>query len=293
MAHHLGVSALVIGIFIIGIGTSLPEMVVSALAAYQGNPGIALGNALGSNIANIGLILGVTALIAPVLLPQRVLQREYRLLLLVTAGTLLPMLNGQLSRLEGGLMLCGVAGVIIWLFFEAKRGGADLVRSAEPEAPAIAERKIGRLALWLVVSLMLLLLSSQGLVWSATGMARIIGVSDLVIGLSVVAIGTSLPELAAGIASMRRGHNNLIMGNIIGSCIFNLLAVIGIAAVVQPFSFPGVSLLRDYGIMVVFLLAVIGLGRGFGQRGRLARADAAILLTGYFGYQALLFFMGE
>lgn len=150
-----------------------------------------------------------------------------------------------------------------------------------PKAPAPG------LVIGLFIGLGLLLISSQALVWSASGLASLLGVSDLIIGLSIVAIGTSLPELAAGIASIRRGHDSLIMGNIIGSCIFNLLAVIGIAALVQPFAFAGVSLLRDYGIMVLFLLVIIGFGRAIG------RGAALFLLTSYIGYQALLLFMGE
>lgn len=292
-AGRLGVSSLLIGIFVIGIGTSLPEMMVSALAAYEGSPGIALGNALGSNIANIGLILGITALIAPILLPQRILEREYRLLLLVTAGVALLMVNQHFSRLDGVVLLTGMVGVLIWLFVAAKRGHAELVREAQPDNPATTEKPMRTLLLWLVGGLTVLLISSQGLVWSASGLARLIGVSELVIGLSIVAIGTSLPELAAGIASVRRGHNDLAIGNIIGSCIFNLLGVLGIAALVQPFSFSGVSLIRDYGIMVVFLVAILVLGRRFGQRGQLGRSDAAILLAGYVLYQALLFVVGE
>ncbi|MBS3785522.1 MAG: calcium/sodium antiporter [Gammaproteobacteria bacterium] len=292
-AGRLGVSSLLIGIFVIGIGTSLPEMMVSALAAYEGSPGIALGNALGSNIANIGLILGITCIIAPILLPQGIIAREYRLLLFVTAGVALLMVNQHFSRLDGAVLLIGMIGVLIWLFIEAKRGGADIVREAQPETSEAAGQPMRTLLLWLVGGLILLLVSSQGLVWSASGLARLIGVSELVIGLSIVAIGTSLPELAAGIASVRRGHNNLAIGNIIGSCIFNLLGVLGIAALIQPFSFSGVSLIRDYGIMVVFFLAVLLLGGRFGQRGQLGRADAVVLLVGYVVYQALLFLVGE
>lgn len=286
-AKQLGVSTLTIGILIIGLGTSLPEIIVSALAAYQGNPGIALGNALGSNIANIGLILGLTAMIAPVALPERMLTREYRILLLVTIGVAALAINGQFTRLDGVLMLVGLIAVLAWLFFEARRGTSEIVHAAQLDRPHHSQTAVLRLMIGLFVGLGLLLISSQGLVWSASGIARLLGVSDLIIGLSVVAIGTSLPELAAGIASIRRGHDSLIMGNIIGSCIFNLLAVIGIAALVQPFAFAGVSLLRDYGIMVLFLLVIIGFGRAIG------RGAALFLLTSYSGYQALLLFMGE
>ena len=232
-------------------------------------------------------------MIAPILLPHGIIEREYRLLLVVTGGVALLMVNQHFSRLDGAILLTGMIGVLVWLFIEAKRGGADIVREAQPETSEAARQPMRTLLLWLVGGLILLLVSSQGLVWSASGLARLIGVSELVIGLSVVAIGTSLPELAAGIASVRRGHNNLAIGNIIGSCIFNLLGVLGIAALIQPFSFSGVSLIRDYGIMVVFFLAVLVLGRRFGQRGQLGRADAAILLAGYVIYQALLFLVGE
>lgn len=286
-AKQLGVSALTIGILIIGLGTSLPEIIVSALAAYQGSPGIALGNALGSNIANIGLILGITAMIAPVALSKRMLAREYRVLLLVTVGVAALAMNAQLTRLDGILMLIGLIAVLAWLFFEAKRGTAEIVHAAQLDLTSHSQTAMLRLVIGALVGLSLLLISSQGLVWSASGIARLLGVSDLIIGLSVVAIGTSLPELAAAIASIRRGHNSLIMGNIIGSCIFNLLAVIGIAALVQPFAFAGISLLRDYGIMVLFLLVILSFGRAIGG------GAALFLLTGYISYQALLLFMGE
>lgn len=286
-AKQLGISALTVGILIIGLGTSLPEIIVSALAAYQGNPGIALGNALGSNIANIGLILGVIALIAPIALPKRMLTREYRILLIVTVGVAALAIDSRFTRLDGAIMLLGLAAVLAWLFFEAKRGGAESIQTAQMDLINRSKASAPNFVIGLFIGLGLLLISSQALVWSASGLASLLGVSDLIIGLSIVAIGTSLPELAAGIASMRRGHDSLIMGNIIGSCIFNLLAVIGIAALVQPFAFSGVSLLRDYGIMVLFLLVIIGFGRAIG------RGAALFLLTSYIGYQALLLFMGE
>ena len=290
MARRLGVSSLLIGLSVVGIGTSLPEMLVSAIAALEGTPGLALGNALGSNVANVGLILGTTALVTPMMMRSGILHREFPLLMVVVAFTALLLADAALSRLDGLLLLAGLVGVLAWMAREARRpaGGSD-VMSRELEAALPDDMPLGRAIIWVVLGLGVLLISSRALVWAAVALAGQLGVSDLVIGLTVVAVGTSLPELAAGIASVRRGQDELAVGNIVGSNIFNLLAVLGIAGVIAPFAVDGVSLARDYGIMTAFMLAIAAVGFCLGRYGRLGRVEGGILLAGFIIYQVMLF----
>ena len=293
-ATHLGVPPLLIGLTVIGIGTSLPEMLVSAIAALEGTPAIALGNAVGSNIANVGLILGLTALMTPLIMDRRVLRREFPVLMLVVLGTGVLLADTVLTRGDGFLLLGGMAGVIAWMAREARRGDAH-ARALTHEIDASLPEPMppARAAASVVIGLAVLLGSSHLLVRSATELARLLGVSELVIGLSIVAVGTSLPELAAATASMRRGDHGLVIGNIIGSNLFNLLAVLGIAAALAPFSVDGLSLARDYGIMTAFMLAMVLVGFGPGQRGRCGRGAALCLLAGYVAYQGMLYVSGH
>ncbi len=292
-ARHMGISPLLIGLTVVGIGTSLPEMLVSAIAAAEGTPGLALGNALGSNIANVGLILGSTALLIPLTMHSTLLRRELPVLMLVVAGTALVLADAKLTRLDGIILLLGMSGVIAWMAYQARparQQGDILVREIAASLPDEMPR--GQAAMWMAIGLILLLASSRALVWAAVSLATQLGVSDLVIGLTIVAIGTSLPELAASIASARRGESDLAIGNIIGSNIFNLLAVLGIAAVIAPFAVDGVSLVRDYGIMTLFMLAMVILGFALGGRGQLGRVQGMILLMGFIAYQVMLLVMG-
>ena len=292
MALRLGTSRMLIGLLVIGIGTSLPEMLVSAVAAVDGIPDLVIGNALGSNIANIGLIVGVTALIAPINLGERVPHRDFTLLLLVVAATAVLLADLRLTRLDGIMLLLAMAAVLIWMAWQARRSDdAELARTIRDVSPEVMTPR--RILLSLLVGMVLLLASSRLLVWSASELARAIGVSELVIGLSIVALGTSLPELAAAGASARRGEHGLIAGNIIGSSIFNLLAVLGIAAVIAPFALDGASLVRDYGIMALFILAFVAIGLGIGRRGLYGRSAGFILLSGYILYQTTLYLTGS
>lgn len=293
-ARHLGVSPLLIGLTVVGIGTSLPEMLVSAIAAVEGNPGLALGNALGSNVANVGLILGVTALISPLAMRSGILRREFPLLMLVVAGTGWLLIDATLTRLDGILLLVGMVAVLGWMGYQASRPASTtdvIAREVEAAIPADMPQHLA--TLWMVLGLVVLMASSRLLVWSAVALATQLGVSDLVIGLTIVAVGTSLPELAASIASVRRGEDELAIGNIIGSNLFNLLAVLGIAAAIAPFSVAGVSLARDYGIMTAFMLSIAVLGFAVGKRGHLGRVEGGVLLAGFVSYQILLFAMGR
>lgn len=294
IARELGVSSMLIGLTVVGIGTSLPEMLVSAIAALDNTPGLALGNALGSNVANVGLILGLTAVITPLAMHSRVLRREFPVLLGVVVVTGLLLIDAQLSRIEGLGLLAGMVGVLVWMGWQSSRSSSESdpiareIDAALPEAQPLMTSVTQTL-----IALVILLISSRVLVWSAVGLAEQMGVSDLVIGLTIVAIGTSLPELAAAIASARRGDDDLAIGNIIGSNLFNLLGVLGIAAVITPFAMDGVSLARDYGIMSAFMLALVIVGFVIGRRGRIGRLEGGLLLAAFVAYQGLLLTMGQ
>lgn len=303
IAKFCGMSTLLIGMVIVGFGTSAPEMVVSALSAMQGNPELALGNAYGSNIANIALILGVTAVIMPVLVKRDALKRDLPILLVVTALTIGLLLDGNVSRVDGVILLlvfAAVMGFNIWSERHSKKKatGEVVCDSAESETETSEPVSLGKSIFWLVLGLVLLVLSSRALVWGACDIARALGVSDLLIGLTIVAVGTSLPELASSIVAARKGEDDLAFGNIVGSNLFNTLAVVGIAATISPMqSFDANVLVRDLPVMAVLtvLLLLFGLPTRIskigpdGKRiGRINHIEGAVFLTAYIGYLVFL-----
>lgn len=288
-ARHFGMPARLVGMVIVGFGTSAPEMMVSALAAYQGSPGIALGNAYGSNIANIALILGITALISPIAVHSQVLRKELPILAAVTALAAWQIWNGQITRLDAWILLAVFAGVMVWMTWQGLRKTEDAL-DHEVEEELAAEPMTSRQALfWTFAGLVLLLLSSRILVWGAVEIAHGLGVSDLIIGLTIVALGTSLPELASSIVAARKGEHDLALGNIIGSNLFNTLAVVGIAGAIHPLSVGPEVFTRDIMTMSVLTLSLFVLGRGFGGRpGRISRIDGTLLVLAYVAYSAYL-----
>jgi cation:H+ antiporter len=288
-ARHFGMPARLVGMVIVGFGTSAPEMMVSALAAYQGSPGIALGNAYGSNIANIALILGITALISPIAVHSQVLRKELPILAAVTALAAWQILDGQITRLDAWILLAVFAGVMVWMTWQGLRKTEDAL-DHEVEEELAAEPMTSRQALfWTFAGLVLLLLSSRILVWGAVEIAHGLGVSDLIIGLTIVAVGTSLPELASSIVAARKGEHDLALGNIIGSNLFNTLAVVGIAGAIHPLSVGPEVFTRDIMTMSVLTLSLLILGRGFGGRpGRISRIDGTLLVLAYVAYSAYL-----
>jgi len=290
VAVHLGLPSLVIGMVIVGFGTSAPEILVSIMAALDGNPDLALGNALGSNIYNVGLIIGVSALIVPIAVHSAIIRRELPLLILfgMLAGVLL--WNGVLSQLESLLLLAGFFGLMGWTIWKALRGKNDPL-AAETEQELVSHAMtLGRAILWLVVALGLLLVSSRMLVWGAVSVASALGVSDLIIGLTIVALGTSLPELASSIAAVRKGEHDIAIGNVVGSCMFNLLAVVGIAGVIAPMETLSADImLRDWPVMMAMIVALFVMGYGFrGRQGRINRIEASVLLVGLVAYNGWL-----
>ena len=288
-AKHLGMPSLLIGVLIVGFGTSAPEMVVSAIAAYEGNPALALGNGIGSNIVNIALILGLTALIVPIRVHSKIIKKELPLLfaIVLLAGVLL--YDGALSFLDGVLLVTGFFSLIAWSVFSALRSRKDsLSDEMDAELEDIMSLKAG--IFWLVSGLVLLVLSSRILVWGAVGVAHEFGVSDLIIGLTIVALGTSLPELAASVAAVKKGEHDIAIGNVVGSNMFNIFAVIGIAAVISPMASVSPEVMqRDWLVMLGLTIALFIMAYGFKAReGRINRLEGFILLICYIAYNTYL-----
>lgn len=289
-AKHLGMPTLLIGILIVGFGTSAPEMVVSAIAAYEGNPALALGNALGSNIVNIALILGITALVTPIAVHSKIVKKELPLLLLIVLVSGYLLLDNELTLIEGIVLLVGFFSLIGWSVFSAiKTKGDSLEDEFEDELEEHAmSLKVG--ILWLLIGLVLLIASSRILVWGAVGVAHEFGVSDLIIGLTIVALGTSLPELAASVIAARKGEHDIAIGNVVGSNMFNILAVIGISTVISPMhQIPAEVLNRDWIVMILLTIALLVMSYGFkGQDGKINRTEGFILLVCYVAYNSYL-----
>ncbi|WP_273207108.1 calcium/sodium antiporter [Marinobacter subterrani] len=289
-AKHLGMPTLLIGMVIIGFGTSAPELAVSAMAAADGNPGLALGNAYGSNITNIALIVGLTAIIAPIAVHSQVIRKELPLLVVLTLIAGAQLLDGDLSRLDGWILLGVFAAVMGWSIYQGMKGRGDPL-AGETDAEIIAHPMPLKTAIiWLVIGLILLIVSSRMLVWGAVTIAQSLGVSDLVIGLTIVAVGTSLPELASALAAVKKNEHDLILGNILGSGIFNTLAVVGLAAVIQPLAVDPEVLYRDWTLMLALTVGLFLMGFGLtGWRRLVSRLDGAILMLAYLAYTSYLF----
>jgi cation:H+ antiporter len=288
-AKNVGMPSLLIGMVIVGFGTSAPEMVVSAMAALDGNPDLALGNAIGSNIVNTGLILGVTALITPIMVQSKIVRKEIPLLLVI--GFLLGyfLWDGALTRFEAVLLLVGFFALIGWTIFSAMKGKGDAFESDTEQELVAHAMPIKKAIFWLVLGLVLLIISSRVLVWGAVSIAHALGVSDLIIGLTIVALGTSLPELAASVIAVRKGEHDIAIGNVVGSNMFNLLAVIGIAGVISPM--PSLSsdvLSRDWLVMMGMTVALLITAYGFRRAGRINRFEGAGLLVAFCAYNVWL-----
>ena len=288
VARHFGMPQLLIGIVIIGFGTSAPEMIVSAISAANNNPGIALGNAYGSNITNIALILGCTALISPLAVNSQVLKLELPILLLITAISAYLIYDGEVSRSDAVILLLIFAIYMSWTVWHGLTQKSDtLVGDLQEHLSTREYMPLIVSILWVLVGLILLIGSSQLLVWGAVEMAKYFGISDLVIGLTIVAVGTSLPELASSLMAARKGEVDLAVGNIIGSNLFNTLAVVGIAGAISPMHVGQEVFSRD--MLVMSALTVLLLIFGFGKKGEINRLKGLIFLLAYIGYNTWLF----
>jgi len=290
-AHRLGVSSLLIGLTVVGFGTSAPEIMVSISAAVSGASELAVGNALGSNIANIGLILGITALLMPLVVRSQTLRRELPMLLAITLLALMPFLDSHLSRFEGFALLSGLVLMLFWLVrLEATSDASDELK-AEADAEIRHDLTLKKAIVILLIGLVVLLTGSQLLVWGATGIAKTLGISDLVIGLTVVAIGTSLPELAASVSAVYKNEHDLAIGNVIGSNMYNLLAVMGVAGIIHPTTLNSAVLQRDFPVMIGLTVLLFAMSYGWrtGVK-RIDRREGAALLLIFVVYQVYIIY---
>jgi cation:H+ antiporter len=298
VARFFGMSTLLIGMVIVGFGTSAPEMVVSALSAMENAPELALGNAYGSNIANIALILGVTALISPVIVKREALKRDVPILIGVTVVAIIQAADGSISRLDGVVLLllfAGIMGFNIWSELRAKKKASAQEMDADDES---GKASLPKSVAWLLLGLTLLVLSSRCLVWGAVSIAQALGVSDLLIGLTIVAVGTSLPELASSIAAARKGENDLAFGNIVGSNLFNTLTVVGIASTISPMrTVNPLVFSRDLPVVAVLTVLLLLFGLPVRKKrldanglriGRINRLEGSTFLAIYVGYIGFL-----
>ena len=288
LAKHLGLSPLLIGMIIIGFGTSAPEMVVSAISSFQGNPGLAIGNAYGSNITNISLILGVTALMAPIYIKSNVLKKELPILFSITILSIILIQDLFISRIDGLILAMVFVGLMTWSIREGLKNSRDTLSKEVRQELKESAMPFNKSIVVLIVGLILLVASSRMLVYGAVGIAQGLGVSDVIIGLTIVAIGTSLPELASSIIAAKKGEPDMAIGNVIGSNLFNTLAVVAIAATINPLSIDQVILHRDVTVMTILTALMFIFAYGFKGKGRLARMEGGLLLLGYIIYTSFL-----
>ncbi len=289
LARYYGVSPMLVGMLIIGFGTSAPEMLVSGVAALNGNPGIGIGNAIGSNITNITLVLGVTAIFYALPVHSQIIRIELPMLLGVSVIAMILLANGEFGITDGLILLGTLAAVLTWMIYKASRSPEDeLVEDVEQHYPAVPHHRSAML--WTIGGLLLLVLSSQLLVWGASNIAERVGVSDLVIGLTIVAIGTSLPELAATLMSAKKGETDLAIGNIIGSNFFNTLGVLALPALISPHVPDSSAIYRDMPIALLLTVVLLAFVWGFGKGRIIMFWKGFFLFSAFLAYQVVLFY---
>jgi len=289
-ARNFSISPLIVGIVIVGLGTSAPEMLVASIAALDGNTGLAIGNAIGSNITNIGLMLGITALLYPLTINSKLLKREMPILLVITGLIYFIIYDQYLNAIDGILLLLMLFTMLWFTIREAKSHGEDnLPQEILDELP----EEIGKAAAikWLIIGIVVLVGSSRLLVWGAVEVAVFFEVSDLIIGLTIVAIGTSLPELAATIAAARKKEFDLAVGNIIGSNMFNLLGVMALPGLIHASKFDSEVITRDYPVMLGLTVAlfIFSIALGKGKTGVLSRFKGLLFVAAYGAYMFWLY----
>jgi len=288
--NNLGVSPLVIGMVIMGFGTSAPEIIVGATAALGGNSAIAVGNAIGSNIANIALVLGCAALITPLAVKSQTLKREFPILLLATGFVLLLFWDQKFTQTEGVILLFATVAMLYWMYRVGAKPSADDPIESEFAAELPPKAATSTAIMWTIIGLVFLVLSAYVLVWGAVLGAREFGLSDLVIGLTVIALGPSFPELAVSVTAALKKEHEIVLGNVIGSNLFNLLAVLGVAGSIHDTDLDPAVLSRDYPVMIVLTVAMFLMAYGFrGNKGRINRFEASVLLIAYFAYMTMLY----
>lgn len=288
-ARNLGVSVLIIGLTVVSFGTSAPEIFTSATAALRGAPELAIGNVIGSNIANIGVVLSITLLICPIIIPASLLKEEMPVLLIVTLAAVYIFQDLTINWADGLILLILLA-LFVW-FILKRKGALKKQHVVEPEdiEDYIADISTNKALGLMLLGLIVLLLSANVLVYGATGIARTLGVSELIIGLTIVAIGTSLPELAASAMGALRGHHDLALGNVVGSNILNLLLVLPVPAFLAPLSIDPEVFWRDTAVMLLItLVLIITVFIKIRTRQKLGRIIGAVLMLLYLSYTGLL-----
>ena len=290
LARHLDVSPLIIGIVVVGFGTSAPELFISAISALRDTTGLAVGNALGSNITNIALILGITACLTPLVVRDNVFRREFPILLLATAIAWLFVQDQLLTWLEGSTLIL----LMILVLYLMSRSNQDDARKSETD-PALASepneqtKTLTYSIFWLLLGLIILLVSSDMLVQASVQLAQMFGISDVVIGLTIIAIGTSLPELAASVTGALKHHTDLAIGNIIGSNIFNILGVMSIPALITHYPIPKDAIYKDFIVMAALVVLLMTLAFITRKRGGLSKLSGIILICCFIAYQVSLY----
>jgi cation:H+ antiporter len=288
VANHAGMSPLLIGMQIIGFGTSAPEIIVSLFAALQGNSGIALGNAYGSNIANIALILGLTAMISPIAVKSNIIKKELPIMLGLILFGAFQVIDLQVSQDDAYALIALFVFLISWSIWNGLKSDSDILQSEYEDEINAGDKSLKTNIIWLVIGLIVLIASSRLLVWGAVDIAQYFGVSDAVIGLTIVAIGTSLPELASSLIAVKKGEHDLALGNVIGSNMFNTLAVVGIAGIIQPMTVSADFLYRDVVVMVASSIALFIFCIGIKGPGRLNRLEGTAFFVAYCVYTYFL-----
>ncbi len=291
LARCLGVSPLIIGLTIVGFGTSAPEMLVSGIASWDGRASLAIGNAIGSNITNIALVLGLTAIVKPLFISSGILRREIPVLMLTMLLALTLVMDGDLGRIDGGLLLSGLLIMIAWVVYLGmqERGDDPLAGEFAEEMAGAASMQLGKALALTLLGVVIMFVSSRMLVWGAVEIATYFGLSELIIGLTIVALGTSLPELAASIVSANKGEYDIALGNVIGSNMFNLLGVMALPGLLAPGELLPEILSRDYPLMLVLTLALLLMGYGLHGKGRVSRIEGGVLVSIYAGYMYWLY----
>lgn len=289
-ARNFDVPPLIIGLTIVGFGTSAPEMMVAGFASFDGSPAMAIGNALGSNITNITLVLGVAALITPLDVHSRILKKELPILLFASLVALALLSDMTLSRSDGFILLGSLCLLMGWITWQGMRNQSSDALSEEYAAELPGEMSTSHALFWLVAGLVLLTISSKILVWGAVNMATAFGVSELIIGLTVIAIGTSLPELAASITGALKNEHDIAIGNVVGSNLFNTLGVLAIPGLISPAPLVEGVMERDIPVVFLLTIAFFLMAYGFRGPGRINRVEGGILVSAFIAYQLLLFF---
>lgn len=282
LGRYFNIPKIVIGIVILGFGTSAPELLVSSISALQGNPGLAIGNAVGSNITNILLVLGATLCVLPVIVSTQIIKHHFLLLLGATLLFSVLIIDHQLNFLDGAILFIAL---VFSLYLLSNFNNQE----ADAEHDLISNKSVGKISIGLMIALVVLLLSSKLVVWGAVGIAQGLGISDIIIGLTIVALGTSLPELATCVASALKKHSELALGNVMGSNIFNTLGVTSVASLISSYSLPEIFYQRDYPAMLIATILLFTLALIFLAKGLIPRVFGLVFLAGYFIYMYMIF----